>query len=337
MTEETTQSDDDEWVEATVIDTKFTANTLRATDGKFLFVEREDREELSEDTKVEVQYRPAEPHEKNAVVTAIREPTDQTTDVSDTTMTETYTTMFTDEAQSETTTDDQWDWGYSDHTTASSDDQASLSETIRATMDQLDEDIDEEMLDVLEDASELVEGSTVSQFECSHEQCGLGHGHPDWKHDITASTDTSELRSNIPGFNITSDFADQMEFVRNCHCGANEAAMLVEFYPYINIQMFSDGENFEGVNDVEPQLINEMYRLYSDEDASVSQAAGTACRDIPDDEAEAVPLGVRDDITAFFERREQMEQQASKAPIHGETREAINENREALEAELYEA
>jgi len=133
-----------------------------------------------------------------------------------------------------------FDWGYGEHSTASGDDLDVLGGQIQATMDELDEGVDEEMVAVLEDAQELVGSVSINDFECSHPDCGLSHGHGPNKHDIRNSVNSS----GIEGFNITDEFADQMEFVANCHCGANEAGMLVQFFHYFNIPMFSDQEEF---------------------------------------------------------------------------------------------
>lgn len=257
---------------------------------------------------------------------------DETAD-SQTTMS--YDFITNGDEESENNNGDQngndWNWGYSDHSTATDEERSDLSESIRRTMDALDSDVDEEMMAVLQDASDLVEDISVNKFECPHEECGLGHNHPDWKHDITASTDTSEIRSAIAGFNISDRFADQMEFQRNCHCGANEAAMLVQFFPYISIPMFSDQHEFEGVLELEPDVLDEVYRVYNEDDVSVSVAAGRVASSRGQSESEVVPLGLRDDLKAFCERRQQVEQQAQKAPIAQETRAVIEANRKELE------
>lgn len=252
-------------------------------------------------------------------------------DDSNTTMSN-YDFITTDDDESdEQTTDDSWTWDFGDHSMASKDERSALSEAIGDTMDSLDGEIDSDMMAVLEDASNLVQNTRINNFECSHEDCGLGHSHPDWKHDIRASTDTSEIRSMIPGFNITEDFATEMEFVPFCHCGANEAAMLVQFFPYFSDPMFKDEERFEGVSEVDPELLDILYRRYTETEIGFNRLCSRIALQAGESEQDAFPLGVREDVKAFFERREQIEQQAQGAPIGEETRHLIEENREDVE------
>lgn len=257
------------------------------------------------------------------------ETTEETSNVSD----NTYDFIGSDDDQSDeqSDVDDKWNWEFGDHTTATGGETNPLSEALGKTMGELDSEVDQEMMAVLEDAQDLVQSTSISRYECSHSECGLGHSHPDWKHDICASPDASQIRSNIPGFNVSPAFAEGMKFIANCHCGANEAAMLVQFFPYFTTEMFKDEDRFRGVLEVKPDVLDGMYRLYNEDDASVSRAAARAAKRRNADESELVPLGVRDDIKAFFERRQQMERQASKAPISQETRQAIEEAREELE------
>lgn len=133
----------------------------------------------------------------------------------------------------------------------------------------------------------------------------------------------------IPGFKIEESFAEQMEFVPYCHCGANEAAMLVKFFPYIDTPMFKDQHQFEGVLEVDPDVLEAAYRHY-DETGSISQAAGKAASEMGEVEAEVLPLGLREELELFFERRQQVERQANKAPIGQETRSVINDAFESL-------
>ena len=211
-------------------------------------------------------------------------------------------------------------WTLGDHSTASSEGRSALSEAIEDTMDELDDDIDGDMVAVLEDASDLVKDTRVSKFECPVEACGLGHSHPDHKHDVRDS------------FDVLDSFADQMQFCPYCHCGVNELSMLMAFFPYISEPVFEDQHEFEGVLEVEPDILNDMYRLYVEDGASVSVAAGAVSARYDVNESEAVPLGVREDIKAFFSRRRSIEDAANAAPIAQETRSVIEDSREELEA-----
>jgi hypothetical protein len=209
-------------------------------------------------------------------------------------------------------------WTLGDHSTASADERRDLSDTIEGTLNALDDDIDGDVKAVLQDASSLVQKTRVRSFECP--VCGLSHSHPDHKHDIRA------------GFNVEDSFAEEMDFCPYCHCGVNELAMLMPFFGYMNRSVFTDQHIFEGVLEVDPNVLEEVYRLYDQENLTVNRAAARATRDLEGDESELVPLGVREDIKTFFDLRQQIENAAESAPIASETREAIEQNRQDLEA-----
>jgi hypothetical protein len=122
-----------------------------------------------------------------------------------------------------------------------------------------------------------------------------------------------------------------MEFCAYCHCGVNELAMLVRFFPYINRPVFTDQHDFEGVLEVNPDVLEAVYRTYNDDGVSLSVAAGRVASRRGLDEAEAIPLGVREDIQAFFNRRDAIQNAANSAPIAQETRGVIEADREALQ------
>jgi hypothetical protein len=248
---------------------------------------------------------------------------DETTDDNDTSMSNSYQFISTEEEQDEETTT-AFDtvgsmWNLGDHSTASSDERSALSQSIEDTMAALDDDIDGDMKAVLEDASDLVEDTRINKFECPVEICGLGHSHPDHKHDIRES------------FDVLGSFTDQMDFCPYCHCGVNELSMLMAFYPYISETVFADHDRFEGVSEVAPDILDSMYRHYVQKNVTVNRAAAIVATELGLNESEAVPLGVRGDVEEFFERRSSIEEAANAAPIAQETRNAIEENREELE------
>jgi hypothetical protein len=215
------------------------------------------------------------------------------------------------------TVGNKWDLG--DHSTASSNERHELSESIRQTMDALDDDVDGDLKSVLEDASNLVEDTSISRFECPVEACGLGHSHPDHKHDIRS------------GFNVEDAFAGQMQFCPYCHCGVNELSMLMAFFPYITEPVFTDQHEFEGVLEVEPDVLEDLYNRYNQGGETVSRAVADAAIQHGRDESDLAPLGVREDLKRFFQRRQDIENAANAAPIAQETRGVITQNREALE------
>jgi len=223
-----------------------------------------------------------------------------------------------------------YDWGYGEHSTASGDDLDVLGGQIQATMDELDEGVDEEMVAVLEDAQELVGSVSINDFECSHPDCGLSHGHGPNKHDIRNGVNSS----GIEGFNITDEFADQMEFVANCHCGANEAGMLVQFFHYFNIPMFSDQEEFEGVLEIDADLVTDIYREVNENGVTVAAAVSRVAsrRRVPP--REIVPPYLWEHLRAFIERRQHVESGANSAPIGQETQSVIDSHRESIEVAI---
>jgi hypothetical protein len=215
-------------------------------------------------------------------------------------------------------------WTLGNHTSVSSSDKEKLSWSLQDTMAALDENVDDDLLSVLEDASSLVDSTSISRFECPLEACGLGHSHGDHKHDIRS------------GFNVTDSFADQMKFCPYCHCGVNELSMLVAFFPYITEPVFADQHEFEEVLEVEPGVLNEMYRLYNEEGSSVSAAAGTVAARRGGVESEMIPLGTREAIKTFFRRRQRIEEAANAAPIPQETRYEIETARNGVEESIDE-
>lgn len=209
-------------------------------------------------------------------------------------------------------------WGLGDHSTASNDEKDDLTESIEETMDEMDGDVDNELMDVLADAKGLVETATLNRFECPLDDCGLGHSHSDSKHDIRSA------------FNVTKSFANGTLFCPYCHCGVNELAMLMEFFSYIDEPVFADQHEFEGVLELEPEVINEVYRRYMDDDASLDTIIANIAVQHGVSESEVVPLGLRDELKTFIDRRVSIQRAANSAPIAQETRNTIEEAREEL-------
>jgi hypothetical protein len=269
------------------------------------------------------EVRPIDPIMFNNSRDELRDEQNSAEDNDDNETTMSYNFIATDDEEAEEqTADDSWSWDFGDHSTASTEERSALSQAIGDAMDGIDEEIDGDMMDVLEDAAGLVSDTRINQFECSHEDCGLGHSHPDWKHDIRASTNAAEIRSMIPGFNITDSFAEEMEFVPFCHCGANEAAMLVQFFPYISEPMFRDQESFDSIEEIDADvLMNVIRSVVSGTGTPKEIASNMASRD----------TAMFADLQTFLNRVQQMQNQADKAPIGEETRNLIEENREDLE------
>jgi hypothetical protein len=207
-------------------------------------------------------------------------------------------------------------WTLGEHSTASDD----TEDRIDQLLGELDDDVDGDLKGVLEEAGQLVSGSRsrVSNFEC--QVCGLNHGHDDRKHDIRSI------------FGVTEEFADQMEFNPYCHCGVNELAMLVEFYPYIRDEIFAKSWAATARNADRAALRDTYAVLWEKAGASDIVNAERAARqadayyDLDDSEIEA--------IESLYSTVQDIRNAADGAPIPGHVRETISENRKKIEAQI---
>lgn len=208
-------------------------------------------------------------------------------------------------------------WTLGDHSGISAQNTTSLRSALQASLDDADEDVDGDVIDVLEDAAGLVEETSVSSFECSHPDCGLHHGHADHKHDIRS------------GFDVTENFASLIEFTPFCHCGVNELAMLMEFYGYINTQVFEDDHRFGAAEELSPAKLNAAYRAFKED---LNDPLETANIQSALEKAADVTLKreARQEIKAFFDRRSAIEGAADSAPIPQKTQAVISNNRDNL-------
>lgn len=229
------------------------------------------------------------------------------------TMTQTYDFMAgsTDEPNFDTIGNK---WTLGDHSSLDSDTQNDLGGVLIDAVDSLDGDIDGEMLGVLEDATDLVTDTNLNSFQCPVEACGLSHSHADHKHDIRDDSQN--------GLKVRDEFAEQMDFCPYCHCGVNELSMLMEFYSYIAVPVFADAERFDGVQQLDPDDLEALYRAYEGNLDIAVRKAGVAFE---------VVNGVEQELEAFFNRRQTIESAANSAPIPQETRTAISNNRDKLE------
>ena len=190
------------------------------------------------------------------------------------------------------------------------------------------------LADVLSEAQEMVADSKVRQWECG--VCGLGHNHPDDKHDIRG-----EYESDDPGFSVAEDFAEEVEFCPYCHCGVNELAMLIDFFCHLPQPMFRDQQKFESVLEVgNDTLIRycQARRDLSDEKFGAKDVPLEAVVEAEDyefsgDEANLL-AEVGEEKTLFYERWRDIKRGAAGAPIAGETRKAIANLREHVRGQL---
>jgi len=248
---------------------------------------------------------------------------DESTDADQSTDDEAAYGFIAEQTEEETTEDTSTDeqeprevrrWSLGDHSVDSGLDSQELDDAIENVRE-----VNEDLAGVLEETRDMVETTSVSGFECP--VCGLNHGHSDSKHDLRSA------------FNVEADFADQMEYCPYCHCGVNELAMLVDFFHYISIPVFTDQHEFEGVLEVPPEVVDEVHREMKesrqDMDRETLDVKGAVRATSNEYE---VPREVLDELETFYERKENIKSAADSAPIAGETREAIEDARKELES-----
>lgn len=201
-------------------------------------------------------------------------------------------------------------WSLGRHTTASNE----VEDDIATWLSQLDDDVDDDLKGVLNDAALMVGGSRVSDFECA--VCGLNHGHSDSKHDIR------------PTFSVRDEFAEQMEFSPFCHCGVNELAMLVDFYGYINTPVFSDENTaFPTVKKVPSEVVDMLLVAHSRGSYRMNDEVLNVIQD-----SERLK---RSEVKEFLKRVDNIKSAASSAPIAQETRSTIDELRGEVEERIH--
>ena len=243
---------------------------------------------------------------------------------SDDTNTTMYDFIIQNDAQ-HTTTDDfgtDFDWGYGDH---NSENAAEASEAVNRTIEALDDEVDDDLLNVLEDAANITEDVEASTFEC--QDCGLNHSHADWKHDIRNPTDTSDLRTSIPGFNVDERFATRgMEYNPKCHCGVNELAMLMPYYGYIGVCVFRDQSDMASVAAANPATVEAAVR---------DVIGGHTPREVATSLSnETIAAG--EEALLFLNRVQDIQDAANNAPIPSDTRQEIKQTGDRLRELLSE-
>ena len=211
-------------------------------------------------------------------------------------------------------------WGYGNHNSSRV---SEASGAVNDTIETLDDEVDDELLDVLEEVANIVEGAEVSAFEC--EVCGLTHSHAEWKHNITNPTDTTNLRTNIPGFNVRDEFAIHgMEYNPRCHCGVNELAMMMPFFGYMSTAVFSDESRMMSVLEAGAAAV----------EATVRDVMGGGN---PRDVAAKLSnhsIVAGDEALMFLSRVEDIQSAANNAPIPAETRQDIEQRGNVLEGRV---
>ncbi|UBF22239.1 hypothetical protein HRTV-2_gp91 [Halorubrum virus HRTV-2] len=175
------------------------------------------------------------------------------------------------------------------------------------------EDVNPELASILQQAQGMVKSASVSGFECP--VCGLNHSHSDQKHDIRTA------------FSVTSRFADSMEFCPYCHCGVNELAMLMDFFGHINTPIFTDEADFGPVNDLSNEDIRGV--VIEIRDAPKGTTVRSAIRDAFG--SRDISEEMYDGFEAYYRRLKAVKDAAGHAPISSETRQEIEDLRDAAE------
>lgn len=111
------------------------------------------------------------------------------------------------------------------------------ADDIRASA-QDNESIDADIAAALSTAADSVESVNITDYECP--VCELGHSHgvndgygEGAKHDIRDEP-----------IHVRDSFAEAMTYNPVCHCGVNELAMLLDFYPHMEVSVFEDDDRF---------------------------------------------------------------------------------------------
>jgi len=244
---------------------------------------------------------------------------DRTTESGDSNDTMNYEFLNGDNDEQDDNNDDAFStvgnmWTLGDHNTASSEDTDDLTNAISDTMAALDDDVDDDLMAVLQDANDMVETTSVRSFECP--VCGLSHSHSDHKHDIRS------------GFQVEDSFADQMDFCPYCHCGVNELAMLMPFFPYMNEPVFEDQHEFESVLELDANVLQGLIQDVISGKKSPERAYLTVLQ--------ARFPGFKDEIQMFLSRVDNIQNAANGAPIPQDARQQIENNRNGIEGALSE-
>jgi hypothetical protein len=222
-------------------------------------------------------------------------------------------------------------WGLGDHS----------MQTSVAPDDLLDDaernaGVDDELASILMEAAEMVESTSVRDFECP--VCGLNHGHGDSKHDIRSA------------FNVEPEFADAMEMCPYCHCGANELAMLVDFFHFISVPVFADQHEFESVLEMPHgnvrAIVNATNEVtYEEANEAGMDLTGRGEAHLSLDDAIAwvarelgvetlVPEDIEPDLRMFYRRVQDIKNSANNAPIPQEARATIEDGRADIQSSL---
>lgn len=168
----------------------------------------------------------------------------------------------------------------------------------------------------LEEAAGKVESANVDGFECP--VCGLNHGHGDGKHDIRDTAD--------PGFGVSDEFAEFMQYTPYCHCGVNELAMLLDFYGHIEMSVFEE-DRFSRLNDLRNSSLIDICRLMREESGGIgSMSVDQAVQEL----GLVIPNDYDAEIRDFYEVWKAVKQAADGAPISGSTRNEIDNIRTNL-------
>lgn len=111
------------------------------------------------------------------------------------------------------------------------------ADDIRATA-QDNKSIDADIAAALSTAADSVESVNITDYECP--VCELGHTHG--VNDGPGEGAKHDIRDEP--IHVRDSFAEAMTYNPVCHCGVNELAMLLDFYPHMGVSVFEDDDRF---------------------------------------------------------------------------------------------
>jgi len=186
------------------------------------------------------------------------------------------------------------------------------------------------LADALKDAKNIAETFTVGGYECA--VCGLNHSHSDTKHDIRDI------------FGVTEEFVEGMKFSPFCHCGVSELARLVMHFNDIEVVMFENQAQYEGIRELDTTTVRNVYRATREvtvEDAdrdfdmdidgpnnstlNVTQAIEWERRR-SGSRFSPVPADLKPELVTFFDKVNRIREAARNAPIPSDTEQSLNES-----------
>lgn len=211
------------------------------------------------------------------------------------------------------------------------------TDSLRADADRL-AGVDDARADLLREAADEYEQMQREpvKFECP--TCHLGHSHSASKHALTGDLD------------VRRAFVAGMKYEDNCHCGVNELAMLVDFFHYINVPVFTDQDRFEAVLELAHDDVRAIINATNEVTVEEAREAGmdidgrdeayltldNAVEWVRREQGVAtlVPDDIMPELRKFHRRVKQVKSAANSAPIPQTARTDIEEARQGIRSAI---